>query len=85
MIQNKLADLTAKYLLVSQCWQDPRMAKKHGMTVEKASKLLREVRALGHRPSGIGARLVQKAARLQDDIVRNQEGPTDAEMESGGK
>jgi hypothetical protein len=59
------------YFRVSRCWNDPKLAVKEGMTVEKALRLLRRIREMALRTPG-GAPLAKRANRLTREIIEKQ-------------
>jgi len=63
--------LLQAYFRVSRCWNNPSMAVKEKMTVEKALRLLRRIREVALRTSG-GAPLAKRANKLTQEIVEKQ-------------
>lgn len=68
------------YWLVSRCTENYGLAVLHNMTVEKALNLLREVR--DHAWKVKQFRLSGDAHDLLWQIVENQEGPSDEDLEN---
>ena len=63
--------LLQAYFRVSRCWNDPSLAIRENMTVEKALKLLRRIREMALRTPG-GAPLAKRANKLTREIVEKQ-------------
>jgi len=59
------------YFRVARCWNNPDVAERQHMTVEKAIKLLRRVREEALRTKG-GAPLAKRANHLMQEIVCKQ-------------
>lgn len=76
---SSLHHLTDRYLLVSRCWENHALAKKHKMSVEVAILILREIIAstLCRRP---GVALAKRAKRLLAEIIRTQDSPKEAHI-----
>ena len=70
----KLEQLATQYFLVCKCWHNHREAVRNRMSVERAIKILREVRE-GALKYHTGRLLGRRALSLLQDIVRRQEEP----------